>query len=220
MFRRKPPLTDAELAVQAAGGSADAFHELVRRFERPVLSLIVRMVGDPTIAEDLAQETFVKAFRYLDRYDPKRKLASWLFKIAHNTTLDHLRRKHPETVPLEAGDGTEDTWEVLAAPETTEPDRLVESGEAMAALEEALRALAPRYREILLLRFREGLAYQEIADVIGVPMGTMKIQLHRARKALATELERRGFQVPGHASEEAKQDDRAPRRAKGGRGHE
>jgi len=218
MFRRKPPLTDAELAVQAAAGSADAFHEIVRRFERPVLSLIVRMVRDPTVAEDLAQETFVKAYRHLDRYDPRRKLASWLFKIAHNTTFDHLRRKHPETVPLEAEDGDEETWEVLAAPEITEPDRLVESAEAMAALEEALGTLAPRYREILLLRFREGLSYQEVADVIGVPMGTMKIQLHRARKALAAELLKRGFEVPGQACEGAKQDDAAPRRAKGGRG--
>ncbi len=211
MLRRNPPLTDAELAVHAAAGSGDAFHELVRRFERPVLSLIVRMVGDPAIAEDLAQETFVKAFRHLDRYDPKRKLASWLFKIAHNTTLDHLRRKHPESVPLEAGgEEDEETWEVLAAPETTAPDRRAESAEVMAGLEEALRALAPRYREILLLRFREGLAYQEIAEVIGVPMGTMKIQLHRARKSLATELERRGFEVLGRRSKSrggAKQDE-------------
>lgn len=153
------------------------------------MSLIVRMVRDPATAEDLAQETFVKAFRNLRRYDPRRKLASWLFKIAHNTTLDHLRRKSLDTVPLEPGDAAgEESREVLAAPETWAPDRRAESAELLAALERALARLAPKYREILLLRFREGLAYQEIADVVALPMGTVKIQLHRARKQLAHEL--------------------------------
>jgi RNA polymerase sigma-70 factor (ECF subfamily) len=196
--------SDAELATQAAAGSADAFHDLVRRFERPVLSLIARMVRDPSVAEDLAQETFVKAFRYLDRYDPQRKLASWLFKIAHNTSLDYLRRHRPETVALEVGgDEDEEGLEVLAASAAESPQRRLESVEVLAGLEEALATLTPRYREILLLRFREGLAYQEIADVIGVPMGTMKIQLFRARKQLGRALVELGFEIPGL---EAKQD--------------
>src|SRR5690242_13795473 len=94
--------TDAELVAEALGGAQEAFREIVVRFERPVYSLIVRMVQDPGTAEDLAQEVFIKAFRRLDTYDPVRKLSSWLFKIAHNTTIDHLRRHAPETVPLEA----------------------------------------------------------------------------------------------------------------------
>jgi RNA polymerase sigma-70 factor (ECF subfamily) len=169
----------------------------VRRYERPVLSLIVRMVRDPVTAEDLAQETFVKAFRNLRRYDPRRRLASWLFKIAHNTTLDHLRRKRLDTVPLEAGDETGgEAWEVLEAPATEAPERRAESAELLAALEQGIARLKPNYREILLLRFREGLAYQEIAEVTGLPMGTVKIQLHRARKRLARELERLGHGPP------------------------
>lgn len=182
---------DAELVRRALAGSGEAYRDIVRRFERPILSLIVRMVRDPSVAEDLAQETFVKAFRHLRRYDSRHKLSSWLFKIAHNTTLDHLRRKTLDTVPLEAGPSGEpeaESWEVLAAPDTLSPERRAASAELAEFLEQALARLKPSYREILLLRFREGLAYQEIAEVTDVPMGTVKIQLHRARKALAREI--------------------------------
>lgn len=187
-------MTDADLVQSALAGSDEAYRQIVRCYERPVMSLIVRMVRDPVVAEDLAQETFIKAFRHLARYDPSRKLASWLFKIAHNTTLDYLRRKQLDTVPLEAeGDGGEETWEVLAASETLSPDRRMQSTELLAGLEQALSRLKPNYREILLLRFREGLAYHEIVEIIGQPMGTVKIQLHRARKQLAKELEAMGL---------------------------
>src|SRR5436309_12148759 len=93
---------DAELVAAALMGSQEAFRELVTRFERPIYSLVLRMVQDSGVAEDLAQEVFVKAFRRLATYDPRWKFSSWLFKIAHNTTIDHLRRGAPETVPLEA----------------------------------------------------------------------------------------------------------------------
>lgn len=186
----RPAISDAELVQSALAGSGEAYREIIRRYERPVLSLIVRMVRDPVVAEDLAQDAFIKAFRHLSRYDPNRKLASWLFKIAHNTTLDHLRKKQLDTVPLEVeGGGGEETWEVLAAPDTQSPDRLAESAELMQGLEQALARLKPNYREILLLRFREGLAYHEIAEVVDLPMGTVKIHLHRARKQLAREFE-------------------------------
>lgn len=181
--------TDADLIRRSIAGSGDAYHDLVRRYERPVLTVIRRMVGDPQLAEDLAQEAFVKAFRNLRRYDPQRKFSSWLFKIAHNTTIDHLRRKRLDTVPLEAttADGTE-TWEVLEAPEDEGPERRFEQLETREAIALALDRMSPRYREILVLRFQQGLAYQEIADVTGLEMGTVKVQLHRARKRLAAEL--------------------------------
>ncbi len=186
---RDPRDDDATLVVRTLDGSADAFRRLVERYQRPVLSLIARMVGDPALAEDLAQEVFVKAYRKLATFDHRRKLSSWLFKIAHNTTIDHLRRVRPETVPLEAtaADG-EESWEVLRADESGNPDRRAERSELMAGLEAALRRLNPDYREILLLRFREGLAYHEIAEVTGLAMGTVKVRLHRARKRLAAEM--------------------------------
>jgi RNA polymerase sigma-70 factor (ECF subfamily) len=180
---------DAELVARTLAGSQDAFRRLVERYQRPVLSVIARMVGDPALAEDLAQEVFVKAYRKLRTFDRQRKLSSWLFKIAHNATLDHLRRFAPETVSLEAtaADG-ESSWEFLAADEVDGPERRAESSELMARLEAALGRLSPGYREILLLRFGQGLAYHEIAEVTGMAMGTVKVQLHRARKRLAAEM--------------------------------
>lgn len=181
--------SDAELVVRTLEGSADAFRRLVERYQRPVLSVIARMVGDASLAEDLAQEVFIKAYRKLATFDHQRKLSSWLFKIAHNATIDHLRRVKPVTVALEAttADG-EESWEMLPANEHEGPDRRAELSEQMARLEAALRRMKPGYREILLLRFQQGLAYHEIVEVTGLAMGTVKIQLHRARKRLAVEM--------------------------------
>lgn len=194
---RRTTINDAELVARTLAGSPDAFRTLVERYQRPVLSLIVRMVGDVALAEDLAQEAFIKAHRKLHTFDVSRKLSSWLFKIAHNTTIDHLRRGRLETVPLEATSASgEETWEVLPADESQGPERRAERAQWVAALNAALARLAPTYREILLLRFQHGLAYHEIVDVTGVAMGTVKIQLHRARKRLAAELEAAGYGAP------------------------
>ncbi|HEY8021858.1 MAG TPA: sigma-70 family RNA polymerase sigma factor, partial [Thermoanaerobaculia bacterium] len=107
-------LSDPELVGATLAGSQEAFRELVVRFERPVFGLIVRMVGDPETAEDLSQEVFVKAYRALASYDPSRKLSSWLFKIAHNATIDHLRRSAPDSVPLEGDEAGGDLLATLA----------------------------------------------------------------------------------------------------------
>jgi RNA polymerase sigma-70 factor (ECF subfamily) len=193
-------LSDAEVVAEALAGSEDAFHELVRRFERPVFALVVRMVRDRTAAEDLTQEAFVKAFRNLASYDPQRKFSSWLFKIAHNATIDHLRRREVDTVPLEASpdeeDGT-DLARVLADPGSRGPEVAAGRGELAAALEEAVRELRPEYREVVLLRYAEGLAYQEIAQIAELPMGTVKTYIHRARKRLVEELTARGWGPDG-----------------------
>ena len=186
--------TDQDIVAHALRGSADAYRELVLRFQRPVLSIIHRMVQDVELAEDISQEVFLKAYRKLGQYDPSRKLSSWLFKIAHNTTIDYLRRKRVDTVPLEAeSDDGESTWEVLKSPESQQPDRQTQRSEIAEGLEQAMNRLKPAYREVLQLRFGQGLQYDEIAEVTGLKMGTVKIHLHRARKLLATELSRRGL---------------------------
>ncbi|MFL6260847.1 MAG: RNA polymerase sigma factor [Thermoanaerobaculia bacterium] len=180
--------TDAELAASAVKGSQDAFRELVRRFERPVYSLVLRMVQDPATAEDLAQEVFVKAFRRLSTYDPQWKFSSWLFKIAHNTTIDHLRRGAPETVPLEAGqdeEGRGGLAAVLADQTAEDPGAAAERRDLARSLERAIRRLRPDYREAVLMFYVHGASYQEICEVTGQPLGTVKTNLHRARKELA-----------------------------------
>lgn len=185
---------DARVVALALEGSEDAYRELVERYERPVWSLVVRMVKDEAVAEELAQDAFVKAFRALDTYDPERKLSSWLFKIAHNTTLDHLRRKNLATVPLETDEDDEwDLKERLEDRATRSPEAEASRGDLAAALEAAVGTLRPEYREVVVLRFGEGLAYQEIVEITGLPLGTVKTYLHRARKKLAARLTERGW---------------------------
>jgi RNA polymerase sigma-70 factor (ECF subfamily) len=179
--------TDAELVAGALRGSQDACRELVTRFERPVYSLVLRMVQDSGLAEDLAQEVFVKAFRRLDSYDPQWKFSSWLFKIAHNTTIDHLRRGAPETVPLEAEAGGErgSLAAVLADGSVESPLAAAERHDLARSLERAIARLRPDYREAVLMFYVHGASYQEICEATGQPLGTVKTNLHRAKKELA-----------------------------------
>jgi len=178
--------TDAELVASALRGSQDAYRELVKRFERPVYSLILRMVQDPASAEDLAQEVFVKAFRRLGTYDPQWKLSSWLFKIAHNATIDHLRRGTPETVPLETGEEDRGSLGAVLADGTVEdPLAAAERRDLARSLERAISRLRPEYRQAVLMFYAHGASYQEICEVTGLPLGTVKTNLHRARKELA-----------------------------------
>lgn len=191
------PADEKRLVRQTLDGSHDAFRELVTRYQRPVFSIVVRMVRDRSDAEDLAQEVFVKVYRALGSYDPKRKLSSWIFKIAHNAAIDHLRRQGLATVPLE-GEGEEPGPADFVADAGAEtPEAAAERGDLARAFEAGLGRLRPEYREVLVLRFQEGLAYEEIAEVTGLPLGTVKTHLHRARKALAKQLEAAGFERPG-----------------------
>lgn len=195
--------TDAELVAEARRGAQEAFREIVVRFERPVYSLIVRMVQDPGMAEDLAQEVFIKAFRRLETYDPTRKFSSWLFKIAHNTTIDHLRRHAPETISLEGGgkDREEESRGGLAAvlsdESTEDPSAAAERKDMARSLERAIALLRPDYREVVVLFYLEGASYLEICEVTGLPLGTVKTNLHRARKELAEGMAALGWGPAG-----------------------
>lgn len=188
---------DRQLVEQALAGSQRACYALVERYERPVFSIILRMVRDRALAEDLAQETFVKAFRSLASYDRRRKLSSWLFTIAHNTTIDHLRRKRLATVPLEVEGDEMSPVDRAAAPAAEGPERVALRADLLRAFEAALTELRPDHAEVLVLRFQEGMAYDEIAEIMGLPLGTVKTHLHRARKALAARLQELGVYRPG-----------------------
>jgi RNA polymerase sigma-70 factor (ECF subfamily) len=180
-------LPDGRLAALALAGSQAAFRELVRRYERPVLSLVVRIVRDPALAEDLAQDSFVKAFQALASFDPRRRFSSWLFRIAHHIALDALRRRQPETVTLDDPAATEPSIEPVDP-----ADRL-----ALArALDDALGRLRAEHRAALVLRYHEGLSYAEIAEALGIPEGTAKTYVHRARQQMAALLERAGWARP------------------------
>ena len=182
--------SDIDLVERALAGSPEAYGDLVLRYQRPVFSVIVRMVRNRAIAEEIAQDVFIKAYDRLESFDRGRKFSSWLFKVAHNATIDHLRRRQLPTVPLEpAEDDGPRLAELLSGPESEGPEGQAMRSELARALDEALAELRPDHREILLLRFGQGLSYGELADVLGLPLGTIKTHLHRARKRLALILE-------------------------------
>jgi RNA polymerase sigma-70 factor (ECF subfamily) len=160
----------------------------VRRYQRPIVRLIWRIVGDPALAEDLAQETFVKAFRNLSAFDPTRRLSSWIFRIAHNTAIDAVRRVRPQTVPLDPGEGG-GGWEP-PAPEAPDP---VEQQALGAALTAALARIRPEYRAVFTLRYEEGLSFEDIGQVLGMPEATARSHVHRARKELLQHLTEAGW---------------------------
>ncbi|MEE2775748.1 MAG: sigma-70 family RNA polymerase sigma factor [Acidobacteriota bacterium] len=192
MGRQK--ITGAELVARALSGSEDAFRILVDQYQRPVFGLIVRMVRDRGLAEDLPQDVFLKAYKALGSYDADRKFSSWLFKIAHNATIDHLRRSQLATVPLVTDDPERaDLVDVLEDEAALSPDRVAASSDLGRALDESIRQLRLAYREVVLLRHRDELSYQEIADIMGASLGTIKTNLHRARKELMVSMRERGL---------------------------
>lgn len=195
-------LEDFEVVARALTGDERAYREIVARFERPVFSVVVRIVRDPGTAEDLTQDTFVKAFGALARFDPRHRFSSWIFKIAHNTSIDHLRHRQLATVSLDATDDTGDRAlaDRLEDPTAVDPEAQAQNQDLAADLEAALAELRPEYREVVVLRFQEGLAYEEIAEVLSLPLGTVKTFIHRARKDLAVRMGRRGYQ-PSTAGE-------------------
>ena len=181
--------TDHDLITLALKGSEKAYRELLDRYQRPVFSLVYRMVRDREQAEDLAQETFVKVFNHLDRYDPKYKFSSWIFKIASNLAIDSLRKKELNTVSLDGSRHATTSDEVDATRITVEsgdenPEELLEAKELGEEIERAIGALRPEYRTAVLLRHVEGRPYEEIAEIMEIPLGTVKTYIHRARGEL------------------------------------
>ena len=187
------PQDEAALVAEAIEGSELAFRTLVERYQRPVFSLVLRMVRDHGVAEDVTQEVFVKAWMALSRYDPRRRFASWLFKIASNAAIDQLRRKKLPTTPIETSDTDQSSILDRIEDERSEsPDTLVKRRELSAALEAAVAALRPEYRLVVLLRFREELPYRDIAEATGMPLGTVKTNLRRARREIEDRLRKDG----------------------------
>jgi len=192
--RRLSSAPDAEVVLHALQGYDAAAREMVRRYERPVYNLIVRIVRDVAAAEDLAQDTFLKIFKSLGTFDPRLRLSAWVLKIAHNTALDHLRRSRVPYLSLDAetDEGTSYADD-LADAAAILPDRATERTQLAEALDRALDELRPEYRAALVLRYQEELEYSEVADVLGVPLGTVKTFLYRGRQALARQLASSGW---------------------------
>jgi len=187
-------LPDADVVRLAQQGRELAFRELVRRYERPVFSLVFRMVRDRETAEDLAQDAFIKVLNHIDKYSPEFKFSSWLFKIANNVAIDHLRRRRLDTISIDGSPHASTASEVEATTLNLEAEQEnaldeLEAKELGSAIERAIAQLRPEYRACIMLRHVEGRAYEEIAATLDLPLGTVKTYIHRARHELRKALE-------------------------------
>jgi RNA polymerase sigma-70 factor (ECF subfamily) len=176
---------ESDLVKRAAAGDERAFEAIVNLYAARITAYCHRMAG--VGAEDLAQEIFVKLYLALDRFDPGRPLAPFLFRIAHNHCLDALKRKKVPTLSL-VRDDDEDEREVQHADEKPTPEELAQRTEVLRAIEEALASMPAAYRSALIMWHVEGLSYDEISAILGVPMGTVKARIHRGREKLQQKL--------------------------------
>jgi RNA polymerase sigma factor (sigma-70 family) len=186
--------SDIELITRARSGDEMAFRALLNRYQRGVYGICLRMIRNRDEAADLAQESFVKVFSMLDRYNPSYAFSSWLFKITTNLCIDFMRKRRIETFamdePIESEKG-----DIQRQYETPEPDPEQEllRKETMERLNEAIEKLPPHYRIMLILRHQENLSYEEIAASLDIPLGTVKARIHRAREMLKASLEGKDF---------------------------
>jgi RNA polymerase sigma-70 factor (ECF subfamily) len=181
--------TDEELVVRAQEGDAAAFDVLVRRWERKIRGAIYRIMGSDDEALDLCQETFLKAYRGLASFKQEARFSSWVYQIALNLCRDRLRRKRGKTwLSLES---IEDGTEVPQTPGPTALD-LVEALDLSRTVAVAMAALPEDQREVVVLKEYQGLTFLEIAEVLGLPMSTVKTRLYRALGQLKEQLERQG----------------------------
>ena len=201
-----PEHTDEQLMLAFRSGDARAFEALVRRHRMPVFNFILRYTGQRARAEDLLQETWLKAVRGAQDYEPKARFTTWVYTIARNLCVDSARKEsYRKTESLDAPPGAEDEGRNLAEvlPDgSAAPDRSAHNARLRPLLERALRSLPAEQREVFLLREYSGIAFKEIAVVTGVPENTVKSRMRYALEGLRKKLAELG--VDGDMVEEGR----------------
>lgn len=185
-------LSDAELVSSVVAGRDSGFEELVRRYQRPIISYIYRMLNDYESSLDVSQEVFIKVYNSLERYSCDYKFSTWLYRIAHNAAIDHLRRNSVNAQSLETENGDGAYQIQIESPHPT-PEQERERSEWRTEIEAVVKRLPTAYRDLILLRHSRDLSYEEIAEVTALPLGTVKNRLFRAREMMRGLLIERGI---------------------------
>jgi RNA polymerase sigma-70 factor (ECF subfamily) len=176
--------TDSQLAIQVQEGDREAFSELVDRYQGRIYSFTYHFFRNDDLATDMTQETFLRVFRFIKRYDPKRKFSTWIYSIAKNICIDEKRKiNRSKTISLEnlppgaiVGDGD--------AMHMKNPDQISTRLEDRMLLEESIALLPEKYRAAIILCYFQELSYQEIADVLGISLNLVKVRIFRGKKKL------------------------------------
>ena len=175
--------SDRMVVERCLGGDVDAFGVLVDRYERPVFNTVLHMVGDAEDAREVCQQVFIKAFEHLSSFDRNRKFFSWIYRVAVNESINHLKSRRPHE-PLD---------EKLAHP-LANPAEQFEELEAWTHLHEEIMKLEPNYRAVIILRHFLHLSYAEVAEILNVPEKTVKSRLFSARQMLRDALLAKGYE--------------------------
>lgn len=174
--------TDEELVRQTLSGNREAFSQIIGRYQHRIYHLAYQMCRDRDLADDWAQEVFLRAFRQLARFDPVRPFPPWLFRLATNVCLNEARRVGPPSISLdETTEDGEPRW--VPDPGPT-PEVELESADLRRQVQRAIDCLPEKYRLAIWLRHMEDLDYGEIAKIMNLPLGTVKTYLHRGREQL------------------------------------
>ena len=181
-------MRDYQLVLAARDkGDQRAYADLMRLYREPIYMLLLRMTHNPTEADDLTIETFGKAFCQLHTYTPKNTFSTWLFSIASNNGIDFIRRQRLELVSLSSLSvrNEDDQYEYPLPSDSPNPEQLLITKQRCERLREVVKQLKPRYRKVVEMRYYDELSYEEIAEKLQLPLGTVKIQLRRAKALLA-----------------------------------
>lgn len=193
--RQRPsldPIEERELVRRSRNGDTQAFGRLVRFHQDAIYGLVVRMVRDPGLAEELTQDSFLKAYRAIDSFREASRFSTWLYRIVVNACHDH---RGSLAAQVRSRETNIDQPDLNPTAPDTRPDEAVEFGEMADHFEAGLAALEPGHREAFLLRHQEGLEYGEIAEALGISSGNAKVRVHRAREAILAALRARGYDV-------------------------
>ncbi len=169
----------------AINGDQDAFAWLMKKYKGPLQNLIFRMVSEKSEIEDLVQEVFIKAFNSLRNYNQEFAFSTWIYRIAINNTIDYLRKRKLETFSIDSDDEDDEDKPKFEIPDTTySADANIILEQRQKIINDAIESLPEKYRKIIELRHKEELSYEEISEILNLPIGTVKAHLFRARELL------------------------------------
>lgn len=185
-------LSDVELIASAIKGRESGFEELVRRYQRPIVAYVYRMLNDYEASLDVTQEVFIKVYNSLDKYSSEYKFSTWLYRIAHNAAIDWMRRNSANLQSLET-ENEEGAYQIQLESQAPSPEQLRERNEWRNEIDSVIKCLPTVYKELIILRHSKDMSYDEIAEVMNLPLGTVKNRLFRAREMMREMLIERGF---------------------------
>ncbi len=175
---------DYELVLQAMEGDQKAYGELLGRYRDAIYFMLLKMVNNPSDAEDLTIEAFGKAFKNIKQYTPNYAFSTWLFKIATNNCIDFIRKKKLNNISIDQNAHNEDSMPLSIPSDGLDPEENLISQQKVILLRSVVAKLKPRYRKLIELRYFYEFSYEEISDELELPIGTVKAQLFRARELL------------------------------------